>query len=96
MVYIRLAGTASSIQPLPVIGPVLSSSRDQVLNFHLQTGKITNSFHNLIEHDQDPGRFGAGNQYRYIIIPGGVSTLKKNSVDLNDYLSVINYLGIQP
>ena len=78
MVYIRLQGTSGSIQPLPLIGPILSSTKDQILNFRLQTGKIVLEFHNSTDRDQDPGRFGTGNQYRYIIIPGGITAGKKS------------------
>ena len=70
MVYVRFGGTINRIQPLPIIGPVLSSSRDQVINFHIQSGRIILVFHNLIERDLDPGRFGSGNQFRYVIVPG--------------------------
>jgi hypothetical protein len=70
MVYVRFGGTINRIQPLPIIGPVLSSSRDQVINFRIQTGLVILEFHNLIERDLDPGRFGSGNQFRYVIVPG--------------------------
>ena len=97
MVYIRLQGTSGSIQPLPLIGPILSSTKDQILNFRLQTGKIVLEFHNSVtDRDQDPGRFGTGNQYRYVIIPGGIPAGKKNYFDLKDYFSVTKYFDITP
>jgi hypothetical protein len=70
MVYARYGGTITRTQPLPIIGPILSTTREQVLNFHLRLGLIHIEFYNLTERDQDPGRFGTGNQYRYVIIPG--------------------------
>ena len=97
MVYIRLQGTLGSIQPLPLIGPILSTNKDQILNYRLQTGKIVLEFHNSsIDRDQDPGRFGTGNQYRYIIIPGGTIVGKKSYFDLTDYFSVTKYFDITP
>jgi hypothetical protein len=72
-VYIRFAGTFNTIQPLPIIGPVTKTSEDQVVNFILQSGSIIIAFHNLTSRDQDPGRFGIGNQYRFVIIPGNTS-----------------------
>lgn len=97
MVYVRFGGTNNRIQPLPVIGPILSSARDQVLNFHLRLGLIHIEFYNLVDRDLDPGTFGSGNQYRYVIIPGGVPAKAiKGYPDLNDYYAVMEYFGIDP
>jgi len=96
LVYVRFAGTFSSIQPLPVIGPITKTSEDQFLNYIIETGKIVLGFHNLTNRDQDPGRIGSGNQYRYIIIPGGTPDLKSNALDFNDYQSVVKYFGVEP
>ncbi len=96
LVYVRFAGAFSSIQPLPVIGPITKNSEDQILNYMIQTGEIVLSFHNLTNRDQDPGRIGSGNQYRYIIIPGGTPVFKSNALYLNDYPSVIKLFGIEP
>jgi hypothetical protein len=96
LVYVRFAGTFSSIQPLPVIGPITTVTEDQVLNYIIQIGSIVLSLHNITNRDQDPGRIGSGNQYRYIIIPGGTPDLKSNTPDLSDYQSVIEFFGIEP
>lgn len=96
MVYVRFGGTTNNIQPLPVIGPILSSARDQVLNFRIELGEIVMEFYNLIDRDQDPGTFSTGNQYRYIIVPGGVPVGKINPVDYNDYIAVTTFYGIEP
>jgi hypothetical protein len=94
MVYGRLAGTITRTQPLPIIGPIPSNARDQVLNFHIRLGLIHIEFYNLIERDEDPGRFGSGNQYRYIIIPGGVPTGRIGAPDLSDYEAVKTFYNI--
>lgn len=96
MVYVRLGGTSNRIQPLPIIGPILSSARDQVLNFHIRLSLIHIEFYNLTERDQDPGRFGSTNTYRYIIIPGGVASLKTSTLNLNDYERTMEHFGIDP
>jgi hypothetical protein len=70
MVYIRLGGSSTRIQPLPILGPVTTTARDQILNFRLQSGLIVIEFHTLTDRTIDPGTFGSGNQYRYVIIPG--------------------------
>ena len=94
MVYVRFAGTITRIQPLPIIGPILSSARDQVLSFHIRLGLIHIDFYNLIERDLDPGRFGPGNQYRYVIIPGGTPTGRIAAPDLSDYEAVKRFYNI--
>jgi len=71
MVYVRFAGSQAP-RPLPYTGYGTSTSKDQHIYFRLQTALIVIIFHNL--GDQlDPGPFGSGNEYRYIIIPGGVA-----------------------
>jgi hypothetical protein len=96
MVYVRFAGTSNRTQPLPIIGPILSTTREQVLNFHLRLGLIHIEFFNLIDRDLDPGRFASGNFYRYVIIPGGIESLKSATFDLNDYEGVMKHFGIDP
>ena len=96
MAYVRFAGSFSSIQPLPVIGPITKTSEDQILNYILQLEKIIFSFHNLTNRDQDPGPIGSGNQYRYVIIPGGTTSLKTNYPDMDDYHAVMKFFGIDP
>ena len=94
MVYARFPGTITRTQPLPIIGPILSNDRDQVLNFHIRLGLIHIEFYNLIERDEDPGRFGSGNQYRYVIIPGGTPTGRIATPDLSDYEAVKRFYNI--
>lgn len=97
MVYVRFGDINARIQPLPIIGPINTISRDQVLNFNFRLEYIFIEFFNLIDRDLDPGRFGPGNQYRYIIIPGGVPAKAIGDYpDLNDYYAVIEYFGIDP
>lgn len=97
MVYARFGGTNARIQPLPIIGPITSTSRDQVLNFHIRLENIFIEFFNLVDRDLDPGRFGSSNQYRYIIIPGGVPAKAIGDYpDMNDYYAVMEYFGIDP
>jgi hypothetical protein len=96
IVYARFPGTITRTQPLPIIGPILSNARDQVLNFHIRLGLIHIEFYNLIERNEDPGRFGSGNQYRYVIIPGSVESLKSAAINLNDYERVMKHFGIDP
>lgn len=73
MVFVRLGGTSTKIQPLPLLGPVLSSSRDQVLNYRIEAGLIVLEFHNLTDRNLDPGIFAGSNQFRYVLIPGTTS-----------------------
>jgi hypothetical protein len=96
MVYVRFSGTNTRIQPLPLISPILSSAREQVLNFHLRLGLIHIEFYNLIDRTLDPGRIGAGNHYRYVIIPGGISAVKSASLNMNDYERVMEHFRIDP
>jgi hypothetical protein len=69
MVYVRFGGS-SAPRPLPFTGYITSTSKEQHLWFRLVQGKLVLAFHNLNENT-NPGTFGTGNQYRYIIIPGG-------------------------
>lgn len=68
-VYIKFGG-APPPRPLPFTGYVTTSSKDQTIWYRLLEGKIVLAFHNVSDN-ADPGTFGAGNQYRYVIIPGG-------------------------
>lgn len=71
MVYIRFGGTPQP-RPLPYTGYVTSSSKDQSIWYRLFPETIEIVFNNLGENT-DPGTFGAGNFYRYIIVPGGTA-----------------------
>ena len=83
MVFVRFGGTFDNIQPLPIIQPI-TQSKNQVLDFYLQVGAIVNVYYNLNDTD-DPGSIGSGNQYRYVIIPGGTPlSLKKGAESFVD------------
>ena len=79
-VYIKFGG-APQPRPLPFTGYVLSTTKEQHLWYRLVLGKIVIVFHNLNE-ETDPGTFGSGNQYRYIIIPGGTPIPANGRADL--------------
>lgn len=81
MVYIRFGGS-SAPRLLPVTGYVTTSTKEQHLWHRLVTSKIILVFHNLNDNS-NPGTFGSGNQYRYIIIPGGTFiSYKEDGIDL--------------
>ncbi len=81
MVYIRFGGS-SAPRSLPVTGYVTTSTKEQHIWYRLVTGKIILVFHNLNDNI-NPGTFGSGNQYRYVIIPGGTFiSYKDNGIDL--------------
>lgn len=92
MVYVRLVGTSTHVQPLPVIGPVTKTTAPQVLNYRLQSELIVLVFHDL-DGVADPGAFGSGNAYRYVIIPGGMQVGLSPDV-LADYGAVREHFGI--
>ena len=79
---------------MPAILPL--GPGDNVLEFYLEVGSLVLSMHNVPDSSLDPGTIGAGNHYRYIIIPGGVSATKATMPDLNDYYAVMAYYGIDP
>jgi hypothetical protein len=92
-VYVKFGGTANNIQPLPVIQSIIQV-KNQFLGHFLQLGKIVLFFHNMND-ELDPGIIGSGNNYRYVIIPGGTSMSGRLAgPDLNDYEAVRLYYGI--
>lgn len=44
----------------------------------------------------DPGTVGSVVEYRYDVIPGGVSLAASSSVDLGDYRAVVEAFGLTP
>lgn len=70
LVYLKFGG-APSPRPLPYTGFVTTTAKDQHLWFRLATSAIAIVFHNLGDN-LDPGSIGTSNQYRFVIIPGGV------------------------
>jgi len=93
MVYARFSGAFESVFALPAILPL--GPGDNVLEFYLELGSIILSMHNLPDSTVDPGTFGTGNEFRYVLIPGGVAATKA-ALDLKDYYSVMAYYGIDP
>lgn len=89
-------GSTDEIDPLPLTGPITAGTGDQVLDYNLKPDSLRIYMHNLTATDEDPGTFGSGNQFRYVIIPGGVALSGASALDLNDYGAVTTYFGIDP
>jgi hypothetical protein len=96
MVYVRFSPIPDKIMPLPLIGPITTGSEDQSLGFELSPGSLNMFIHNLISRDEDPGVITDGNEFRYIIIPGGTQAAKSHPLDYDDYDAVVRYYGIDP
>jgi len=72
LVYWRDLGLPNP-QQMPSISYNITQPVNQYLGFELLAGTIRIKFFN-IDNTNDPGTFsGAGNSYRYIIIPGGIA-----------------------
>ena len=93
-VYVRFGGSSTTIQPLPIT-QAITLIKAQTLGHQLKLGEISLFLYNRDDID-DPGRIGAGNSYRYVIIPGGTpnSTGKMANVDLSDYEAVKRYYNL--
>jgi hypothetical protein len=76
------------VQSLP-IRQAITQNKDQHLGYTLSTNSITIFLYN--EDATDPGTFGSGNQYRYVIIPGGIPNGRMAAVNYNDYEAVKAY-----
>lgn len=105
LVYWRDAGLPNP-QQMPSISYNITQPVNQYLGFALLTGQIQIKFFN-IDNTNDPGTFsGAGNSYRYIIIPGGVAGGRTANVGGTNYTAeqlkampysqVCNLFHIQP
>ena len=72
LMYVRFGGS-SVVEALPLVRPILiADPQIKELFYRYTTGNITVEFRN-IANANNPGTFGGtGNDYRYIIIPGGV------------------------
>jgi hypothetical protein len=82
LVYWRDIGLPNP-QQMPSISYNITQSVNQYLGFALLTGQIQIKFFN-IDNTNDPGTFsGAGNSYRYILIPGGVAGGRGKMVAIN-------------
>jgi hypothetical protein len=85
LVYWRDQGLPNP-QQMPSISYNITQAVNQYLGFALLTGQIQIKFFN-IDNTNDPGTFsGAGNSYRYIIIPGGVA----GGRGVNEHVAEIN------
>lgn len=81
-VYIKFGG-APSPRPLPFIGYVTTTTKDQIIWYRLILNKIELVFHNVSDKI-DPGTFGSSNNYRYIIIPGSTSINGRQAEDFKN------------
>lgn len=79
-VYVRFGG-APAPRPLPFVGYITTTTKDQYLWHRLSIGAISIIFHNLNDNT-DPGKFGSSNEYRYIIVPGGTPLNGRSSAAL--------------
>jgi len=70
LVYITFAASPEP-RPLPVLGN-LTAGQTQHLWYRISEGDLRIIFQSLNTND-DPGTFGVANQYRYVIVPGGVA-----------------------
>ncbi len=95
LVYIRFGGSTAP-RLLPVTGYVTTTTKEQHIWHRLSAGKIILVFHNLND-TTNPGTFGSGNQYRYIIIPGGtLISYKADGINLQklSYDEVLETLNV--
>jgi len=85
LVYWRDIGLPNP-QQMPSISYNITQPVNQYLGFALLTGQIQIKFFN-IDNTNDPGTFtGAGNSYRYILIPGSVA----GGRGMNEHVAEIN------
>jgi hypothetical protein len=78
LVYVRFSGTGTTVvyplpQTLPSVGGGGIADPTQILRHELRVGGLDIILQNTTNIGNDPGTFGAGNGYRYVIIPGGVA-----------------------
>jgi hypothetical protein len=93
-VYVRLAGTPTTIQPLPIT-QAITLVKAQTLGFQLKPSEISLFLFNR-DDTNDPDRISAGNAYRYVIIPGATpnSSGRMANIDLSDYEEVKRYYNL--
>lgn len=92
-VYARVPGTlGDKVFPLPWIYG-LTKGIAQVLGFELEPATIIINFHDLVDDSVDPGTFGSGAEYRYVIIPGGTTAAPVQGAD---YHTLMDQWGIDP
>lgn len=96
MVYVRIPTvTGDKIFPLPFTYH-LTKGIAQKLSYELSPGQIIINFYDLVDDTVDPGSFGDIVEYRYILIPGGVSLSsgRTANIDYFDYEVVKAYYHI--
>jgi hypothetical protein len=93
LVYIKFNGFPNTTIPLPFTGNITGGIN--FLYYYSNVSLITLKLANL-DGNGDPGIFGAGNFYRYILIPGG--TLAKSTSEINyknmSYEEVMDRFGL--
>ncbi len=92
MVYIKFGGSPNP-RPLPMTGYINTSTKEQLIWYRLALGKIILVFHNLNDN-ANPGTFGSGNQYRYVIIPGGTPLSTNGRIGKMSYEDICKWYGI--
>jgi hypothetical protein len=72
IVYIKFSGVANTAYPLPMVESIAGSGGLQNMQNINTLNTITLRFFNA-NGVGDPGTFGTPNQWRYVLIPGGVA-----------------------
>ena len=72
IVYIKFSGVANTAYPLPMVESIAGSGGLQNLQNINTLSTITLRFFNA-NGVGDPGTFGSPNQWRYVLIPGGIA-----------------------
>lgn len=94
-VYVRFSTVDNRVFPLPLTLP-LTSGNEQQLDFELELNTIIITLHDIEDNNIDPTVFGDIGEYRYVLIPGGTPlSISGESLDFNDYPSVMDYFGIE-
>lgn len=94
-VYVRFSAVDNRVFPLPLTLP-LTSGNEQQLDFELELNTIIITLHDIEDNNNDPTVFGDIGEYRYVLIPGGTPlSISGESLDFNDYPSVMDYFGIE-
>lgn len=94
-VYARFSTVDNRVFPLPLTLP-LTSGNEQQLDFELELNTIIITLHDIEDNNVDPTVFGDIGEYRYVLIPGGTPlSISGESLDFNDYPSVMDYFGIE-
>ncbi len=100
LIYMRVTGNGIGPTLLPQTFYGFTQFVNQYIGFNLSTSQIKIKFFN-IDNNNDPGTFGSFVEYRYVIIPGGVTTTTSASIkdqsqqpDCKDYNAVKAYFNL--